>query len=108
MKVSVNESEYKPEAGRGDGIIGVHEIRAEVVEFAIAMEAKLRKHDHKTTWKGKPIEALKRLLLLEIEEFKVAHEFFDADEATAELVDIGNYALILRDRIRIEKETTKN
>lgn len=83
-------------------------VRPEVAEFALAMEAKLRKNDGKTHWREKPIEALKRLMLLEVEEFKVAHEFFDASEAMKELVDIANYALILRDRIRIEKETTNN
>jgi len=78
--------------------------RREVAEFATAMEAKLRKNSHKTHWQTMPIEALRRLMMLEIEEFNVAREFFGPDEAMKELVDIGNYAMILRDRYRIEKE----
>lgn len=84
------------------------EARREVLEFAAAMEVKLRKNDHKTSWRDKPIEALKRLMLLEVEEFKVAHEFFDSSEAMAELVDIANYALILRDRLAVEKNKTQD
>ncbi len=80
-----------------------HVVRREVVEFAMAMEAKLRKKDGKTHWRERPIEALMRLMLLEVEEFKVAHEFFGPDEAMDELRDIANYAMILWDRIRIEK-----
>lgn len=77
--------------------------RPEVMEFAVAMEEKLRKKDGKTHWRERPIEALTRLMLLEVEEFKVAHEFFGADESMDELRDIANYAMILWDRIRIEK-----
>lgn len=80
-----------------------HDVRSEVADFAVAMEQKLRKKDDKTHWRERPVEALKRLMLLEIEEFKVAHEFFGPDEAMDELRDIANYAMILWDRIRIEK-----
>jgi hypothetical protein len=86
----------------------VQGVRLEVAEFAVAMEQKLRKKDEKTHWRERPIEALKRLMLLEVEEFKVAHEFFGPDEAMDELRDIANYAMILWDRIRVEKqENTK-
>jgi|HubBroStandDraft_3_1064219.scaffolds.fasta_scaffold01536_8 hypothetical protein len=79
-------------------------LRAEVWEFAQAMEVKLKKNDHKTGWQQLPIEALRRLMMLEVEEFNVAREFFGADEAMNELVDIANFAMMLRDRLRIEKE----
>lgn len=79
-------------------------VRSEVADFAVAMEAKLAKKDGKTHWRERPIEALKRLMLLEVEEFKVAHEFFGPDEAMDELRDIANYAMILWDRIRAEKQ----
>lgn len=77
------------------------EMRREVAEFAMAMEAKLRKNDHKTGWQQLPVEALRRLMMLEIEEYNVAREFFGSAEAMAELVDIANFAMMLRDRIRI-------
>ncbi len=67
--------------------------------FADAMEAKLAKNDHKSGWREQPVEALFRLFMLEVEEFKVADEFFTVAEARGELVDISNYALILHDRL---------
>jgi hypothetical protein len=75
------------------------ELRDTLNKFALLMEAKLRKNDHKTTWREKPVEALFKLMLLEVEEFKVAHEFFSADEARTELVDIANFAMMLHDRL---------
>lgn len=74
-------------------------LRPSLVEFTTLMETKLRKNDHKTSWRDQPIEALFRLLMLEIEEFRVADEFFNVAEARKELVDIANYALILHDRL---------
>lgn len=76
-------------------------LRGVLGEFANHMEAKLRKNDHKTDWKTLPVEALFRRLLLEIEEYKVAHEFLPTDEARKELVDIANFALIVWDRLRV-------
>lgn len=67
--------------------------------FVDQMELKLRANDHKTTWREKPIEALFRLMLLEIEEFKVAHEFFTISESRPELVDVANFCVILWDRL---------
>lgn len=67
--------------------------------FMDAMEVKLRKNEHKTTWREKPIEALFRLMQLEMEEFRVALEFFAIKEARAELPDIANFAMFLYDRL---------
>lgn len=76
--------------------------RREALEkFANEMELVLRRHDHKTAWRQRPIEALMRLFFLEIEEFKVAYEFFEISEAKKELVDCANYALILYDRLSV-------
>lgn len=75
--------------------------RSALEAFANAMELKLRKNDHKTGWREKPIEALFKLLLLEIEEFKVAHEFFTVAESRPELVDIANFSLIVWDRLSL-------
>ncbi len=77
-------------------------IRSEVWEFAQAMEEKLKKNDHKTHWRELPIEALRRLMLLEVQEFEVAREFFGKAETANELVDIANFAMMLRDRILTE------
>ncbi len=75
------------------------ERRAALRLFVDQMELKLRKNEHKSNWKEKPIEALFKLLLLEIEEFKVAYEFFGVNEARPELVDVANFALICWDRL---------
>jgi hypothetical protein len=77
-------------------------IRETVATFSEAMAAKLHKNDHKTGWRDLPIEALFRQLMIEIEEFKVAKEFFSHKEARDELVDIANFALMLHDRLGIE------
>lgn len=74
-------------------------LRAELQKFGKLMELKLRKNDHKDTWRKKPVEALVKLMLLEIEEFKVADEFFSVKEAQNELVDIANFAMIVHDRL---------
>lgn len=73
--------------------------REALVKFVDQMELKLRKNEHKKNWREKPIEALFRLLMLEVEEFKVAHEFFTVEEARPELVDVANFALICWDRL---------
>lgn len=78
----------------------VHKLRKEVLEFAIAMEAKLRKNDHKTGWKDQPIEAHIKLLRIEMMEFDVALEFLGDGEACKECVDLANFALIIRDKLR--------
>lgn len=73
--------------------------RAALRAFVDQMEHKLRKNEHKSNWRTKPIDALLKLMLLEIEEFKVAHEFFAVSESRPELVDIANFALMLHDRL---------
>jgi hypothetical protein len=67
--------------------------------FADAMEVKLRKNDHKRGWRELPIEALMRLMLIEVEELKCAVEFLDVKEAQAESVDVSNYCMMIHDRL---------
>lgn len=74
-------------------------IRPAVVEFATAMEAKLKKNDHKTGWHDQPIEAHVKLMKIEVMEFDVAMEFLGDEEAAKECVDIANFALIIRDKL---------
>lgn len=75
--------------------------RSALETFANQMEIKLRKNDHKSSWRDKPIEALFKLLLLEVEEFRVAYDYFTVGEARPELVDIANFALIVSDRLSL-------
>jgi hypothetical protein len=73
--------------------------REALTKFTEAMELKLRRNDHKSSWRDLPIEALVRLLILELEEFKVADEFFPVKDARKEAVDVANFALIVWDRL---------
>ncbi len=77
------------------------ELRDPLARFAVEMEQKLRKNDHKTSWRDLPVEALFRQLMLEVEEFKIADEFLNVEEARKELVDVSNFCLILYDRLGI-------
>src|SRR5882672_11299315 len=70
--------------------------------FCDQMELKLRKNDHKTGWRDLPIEALFSLMMLEIEEFKLAVRYLTVREALKELPDISNFAMMLWDRIGSE------
>lgn len=79
-------------------------VRPVLQQFAEAMEAKLRKNDHKSGWRQLPIEALFKLLMVEIEEFKIAHEFFGKDEARKELVDMANFCMMVWDRLSMEED----
>ena len=75
--------------------------REALTKFVDRMELVLRAHDKKTSWRERPIEALIKLLKLEMHEFDVAHEFFEISEARKELVDIANYCLICDDRLSL-------
>lgn len=93
-----------------DNVIGLRSdtspaVRAPLRLFADAMEAKLKKHDNKTHWRELPVEALFKMLLIEIEEFKVSQEYLTVAEARSELVDVANYALILWDRMSLEPQS---
>jgi hypothetical protein len=81
---------------RADDIVNRREA---LQRFANEMETVLRRHDHKTSWRERPIEALVRLLFLELEEFKVALEFFETKDARKELIDCANFCLIVWDRL---------
>lgn len=72
--------------------------------FAGAMEVKLKKNDHKTGWLELPAPALFRLLEIEIEEYKVAAEYFGPTDAKNELVDIANFCMMLWDRLSLDEQ----
>lgn len=73
-------------------------LRPQLFDFAVEMERKLRKNDHKASWKTYPIEALVRLLGIEFEELQVALDFGIGD-AGSECVDLANFAMMTRDRL---------
>lgn len=68
-------------------------------QFASEMEQKLRKNDHKSGWAKDPVDALWRLLEIEIEEFKVLYQYYPVRAARRELIDIANFAMIVWDRL---------
>lgn len=95
---------YPDSKGRAYQPLNMTDVRPVLRDFAVAMEAKLRKNDHKNGWRNLPIEALFKLLMIELEEFKVAHEFFGANEARKELIDIANFCMMLHDRLGMEED----
>lgn len=72
--------------------------RPAVREFAIEMERKLAKNDHKTEWNKLPLAAFVRRLQNEVEELKMAIEYETPDAVTKECADVANFALIIADR----------
>lgn len=95
-----------------DNIVGMAtgkelQYRSSLRQFADEMEKKLLKNDHKTHWRDLPIGALFDYLMIELEEYKVAHKYLPVRDARTELVDVANYALILWDRLSIEKQNEK-
>jgi hypothetical protein len=86
------------------------ELRSTLAAFADEMEDVLRRHDGKTDWKMRPVEALVRKMMLEVKEFECALEFFEVSDARKELIDIANYCLIVWDRLSLleQNETMQN
>ena len=80
------------------------DVRKPLMDFAIEMDKKLRKNDHKTGWRELPIEAIKKLLYIELQELEVALEFLSVAEARKECVDAGNFVMILYDRLGMEED----
>lgn len=81
--------------------------RSALRQFSDAMEDKLIKNDHKTSWRDLPVEALSRLMDIEIQEFQVAMQFLSVREARNELIDVANFALIVWDRLSLEDQKGK-
>lgn len=79
--------------------------RAALQKFADLMESVLKKHDNKTTWRDKPVEALFKLLQLELEECKIAMQYFTVADTRRELIDIANYCCIVHDRLATFDQT---
>lgn len=78
---------------------GGHGLRPALYDFAVEMERKLRKNDHKKGWQTYPIDALVELLEIEYRELLVALKHGIGDPCT-ECVDIANFAMMLRDRLQ--------
>jgi len=89
----------QPKAPNYQSGVGILFPRVEVSEFADAMEAKLKRNDHKNHWATIPLQGLMQMLKLEIAELEVALQFLGPDEARDECVDVGNFAMMIRDVI---------
>ena len=79
-------------------------LREPLAEFALLMELKLRKNDHKTGWRELPIAAIVKLMDIERQELEVALDFLSTQEAMKECVDLANFAMILHDRLSMEED----
>lgn len=80
----------------------VPDARPEVAAFAILMEAKLRKNDHKGHWRNCRPSDLYRRMLEEIEELRVVlieHAMSGGRETDIgdEAADVANFAMMVAD-----------
>lgn len=74
--------------------------RPEVVEFADAMEAKLKENDHKRHWRYLGMQTLSMRLTQEREELRRAVEVGDHKEVLREAADVANFAMMIADVVR--------
>lgn len=79
-------------------------LRPALLALAEQMELVLRKHDHKTSWRELPLEALMRKMRIELQEFDVALDFLKVAEARSEIVDVMNFLFFIYDRLAIEHQ----
>jgi len=81
-------------------------MRKEVIEFAEAMEIKLQKYDGiKKSWKETDNEYLYSRLMCQLYELdRCARLDIDDAEAAETLINISNFAMMLRDNILNRKE----
>lgn len=81
-------------------------MRKEVIEFAEAMEIKLQKYDGiKKSWKETDNEYLYSRLMCQLYELdRCTRLDIDDAEAAETLINISNFAMMLRDNILNRKE----
>lgn len=78
----------------------IEEVRAEVIAFALLMEKKLRKKDHKGGWGHRPLSDLWHSVHQEMKEFDEAIvNQHGADHVLDEAVDVANYMMMVVDRM---------
>jgi hypothetical protein len=70
-------------------------LRPDVLTFAKAMEAVLRKHDDRPGWERESYEYLVLRMKQEIHEFLCAESAGDAVQMKAEAVDVANFCMML-------------
>jgi len=73
-------------------------VRPAVAAFAMAMELKLRRNDHKKHWRECSIEYLLKRLGDEVEELRMVIEANgSAGTVLGEAVDVANFAMMIAD-----------
>jgi NTP pyrophosphatase (non-canonical NTP hydrolase) len=76
------------------------ELRPRLRAFALVMEAKLRKNDHKREWTEFPVKAHLRRLMNEIAELEMAIDFESDANVMKECADCANFCLFIFDQYR--------
>lgn len=67
--------------------------------FVLGAIDKLDRHNHKTSWRDLPLEALFRKLEIEVQELAVSLKYETPQEAQSECQDCLNFAFFLHDRL---------
>lgn len=89
-------------------IIGVQDLRPEVLAFACQMEETLRKNDHKGGWHNLSPQQMEFRLHHEVEELRQALAWAVSygghwEDVANEAADVANFCLFLHDYVRREK-----
>ena len=93
-----------PSCGLGGRLMRV---RSEVESFAAEMEKKLRKNDHKRSWKvlsKADVQWFLDRLKDEVIELEEAIDGGDPEDVAQEAADVGNFAMMIMDVFRRSEE----
>jgi len=85
------------EVDRENAVLFYASLRPAVRAFALKMEEKLRRNDHKQDWKDCTIDCLRALMDGEIREFDEALRNESSQAIAFEGADVSNYILMLCD-----------
>lgn len=75
----------------------IDEIRPEVIEFAKAMEIKLRKNDYKSHWSGCTNEYLIKRIEQKYRELIIGNVYYKDFNPLDKAVGVANYAMMYWD-----------
>ncbi len=77
-------------------------LRPEVLRFALDMEEKLLRNDHKDNWTGMTVNQLFLRLVQETLELTAALEADSKTDIISECADIGNFAMMIAEKMKME------
>lgn len=99
--IKKNNMSLTPEEAEREFYIYGALIRPEIVTFALAMELKCRKKEHKGGWRGRMVSGLFHHFHTEVQEFDQALLMqYPLDKILDEAVDVANLAMMIVDNLK--------